>query len=347
VATLRARVATLRARESSRWLAQVDQKRIENLVQRGSSTQAELDDRNNRLKMADEEVKAAWAEVQETRAQLGLMPNYDDPLALPKDLEEQQSTVQEAVSDIASSLAQVGIPFDPKDAAQARAFSDFLRPEGGAQTGEGLESVIEQAPTVKVARAGVDRAQRQLDDANLRLSYTEIRSEVAGYIQDRSVHPGNRVQPGQTLLSIRPDFVWVDANFKETQLRYIRIGHPVDLHVDAYPNRIFQARVAGFSPGTGLSETLLPPENATGNYVKVTQRLRVRIELTEPNPADTPLFIGLSVVPHVRYRERPTGPGAGGRLHDPHMTASPDVGAGPAGQQAGNRPEVPVRPSGP
>ena len=95
----------------------------------------------------------------------------------------------------------------------------------------------------------------------------------------------------------------------------IRIGMPADLYVDAYPHRVFRGRVAGFSPGTGLSESLLPPENATGNYVKVTQRLPVRIELTEPNPDDTPLFAGLSVVPHVRYKESPTGPGAGQRLH--------------------------------
>jgi membrane fusion protein (multidrug efflux system) len=151
------------------------------------------------------------------------------------------------------------------------------------------------------------------------------------------VNPGNQVQPGQTLLSVRPDYVWVDANYKETQLRYIRIGMPVDLHVDAYPKRVFKGRVVGFSPGTGLAGALLPPENATGNYVKVTQRLPVRIELAEPNPRDTPLFVGLSVVPRVRFKERPTGPGAGERLHAPGRPAPPDVGAGPAGLQPRNR----------
>jgi membrane fusion protein (multidrug efflux system) len=111
----------------------------------------------------------------------------------------------------------------------------------------------------------------------------------------------------------------------------------VDLHVDAYTHRVFRGRVAGFSPGTGLSESLLPPENATGNYVKVTQRLPVRIELTGPNPDDTPLFVGLSVVPHVRIKERPTGPGAGGRLHTFGRLGAPDVGGGPAGAQPRNR----------
>src|SRR5262249_40930272 len=226
---------------------------------------------------------------------------------------------------------------DPKDAVQAKAFDDFLRPEGDKSAGEGLEKVVEAAPAVKVARAAVARAEKQLADSRLRLSYTEIRSEIAGYVQDRRGNPGTRLRAGQTLLSIRPAYVWIAANYKETQIKDLRIGMPVDLYVDAYPHRVFHGRVAGFSPGTGLSQSLLPPENATGNYVKVTQRLPVRIELTEPNPDDTPLFAGLSVVPHVRIKERPTGPGAGHRLHAYGRLRSPDVGGGPAGSQPRNR----------
>ena len=337
VASLRAQVATLKAQQSSRWLAEVDQKRLDNLVKRGSATQSELDQRNNALKVAVEREKEAWEAIQETRAQLGLPPDYKDPMSIPKDLENQQSTVQSAVSQIASSLAEVGIPFDPKDAAQARAFGDFLRPEGEKSAGEGLDRVVDAAPAVKVALASVERAGKQLDNARLQLKWTEIRSEVAGYVQDRQVNPGNRVEPGQTLLSIRPTYVWIAANYKETQLQHLRIGMPVDLYVDAYPHRVFQGRVAGFSPGTGLSQSLLPPENATGNYVKVTQRLPVRIELAEPNPDDTPLFAGLSVVPHVRIKAAPSGPGAGQRLHTYGKLRPADVGGGPAGVQPGNR----------
>jgi membrane fusion protein, multidrug efflux system len=337
VAILNAQFATLKSRQASLELARNNFRRGEELLPSGGISKEDVDQRNNTLKVATEQEKEAWAAIQQTRATLGLAPDYKDPLKVPGDLEVQQSTVQTAVSDIASSLAQVGIPFDPKDAEQAKAFADFLRPDGDKSAGEGLEAVVEQAPAVSVARAAVDRAEKQLDDARLRLSWTEIRSEVAGYVQDRQVHPGNRVQPGQTLLSIRPSYVWIDANYKETQLHYIRIGMPVDLYVDAYPGRVFKGRVAGFSPGTGLSESLLPPENATGNYVKVTQRLPVRIELAEPNPDDTPLFVGLSVVPHVRITERPTGPGAGQRLHTFGQLRPPDLGAGPAGSQPKNR----------
>ena len=337
VATLSAQFATLKSRQASLQLARNNLSRGQELLPSGGISKEELDQRDNTLKVAIEQEKEAWAAIQATRATLGLAPDYQDPLNIPRDLEVQRSTVQTAVSDIAIYLAQAGIPFDPKDAAQAKAFEEFLRPEGGKSAGEGLEAVVEQAPAVRVARAAVAGALEQLANARLRLSWTEVRAEVAGYVQDRQVHPGNRVQPGQTLLSIRPSYVWIDANYKETQLHYIRIGMPVDLYVDAYPGRVFKGRVAGFSPGTGLSESLLPPENATGNYVKVTQRLPVRIELAEPNPDDTPLFVGLSVVPHVRFTERPTGPGAGQRLHTFGRLRPPDLGAGPAGSQPSNR----------
>ena len=334
VAALKAQVAKLKEQQSSRGLAELDQKRLDNLVKRGSATQSELDQRNNTLKVADEKVQEAWQEIQETRAALGLLPNYNDPLDLPKDLESQESLVQSSVSDIAAALAQIGIPFDPKDAEESHAFNDFLEPDGTKSAGEGLEAVIERAPAARVALAGVAKAERQVDDAKLRLSWTEIRSEIDGYVQDRQVNPGSHVEVGQTLISVRPTYVWVDANFKETQIRQVRIGQPVDLYVDAYPGKVFKGRVAGFSPGTGLSESLLPPENATGNYVKVTQRLPVRIELAGPNPDDTPLFAGLSVVPYVQIKREPTGPAAGGRLHTPETPNRPDVGRGPAGEGA-------------
>jgi membrane fusion protein (multidrug efflux system) len=344
IATLNAEFATLKSNQASVELARNNLNRGNQLLPSGAISKEEVDQRENALKVAVEREKEAWAGLQETRAQLGLPADYKNPLEIPPDLENQQSTVQSAVSQIASSLAELGIRFDPKDADQAKAFGDFLRPSGDKSAGEGLEKVIEDAPAVKVALAAVERSRRQLDNALLQLRWTEIRSEISGYVQDRQTHPGDRVEPGQTLVSIRPNYVWIAANFKETQIDNVRIGMPVDIHVDAYPHRVFQGRVAGFSPGTGLSQSLLPPENATGNYVKVTQRLPVRIELTEPNPADTPLFAGLSVVPYVRFKEEPTGTGAGKRLHS-HGNARPaDLGTGPAGSQLRNRGDRPEPP---
>ena len=106
--------------------------------------------------------------------------------------------------------------------------------------------------------------------------------------------------------------IWVDANFKETQFRDLRIGQPVDLYVDMYGGtHVFKGRVAGFAMGTGSTLALLPPENATGNFVKVVQRLPVRIDLIDYNADRTPLFIGASVVPYVYIHKPPTGPDAG------------------------------------
>ena len=149
----------------------------------------------------------------------------------------------------------------------------------------------------------------------MNVGYTEIRAAISGYVSNRAVNKGNQVQVGQMLMAIRPlQEVWIDANFKETQLGKLRIGHPVDIYVDAYPGRVFRGRVAGFNAGTGAAMSLLPPQNATGNFVKVVQRLPVRIELTEPPPKETPLFVGLSVVPEVDFSATPTGESAGERL---------------------------------
>ena len=340
IATLRSRVATLHAQQSQEELARLDQRRLANLTSRGSASQSELDTRNNTLKVAEEQVKEAWASIQEARAALGLAPNEENPLEIPPELAQRQSTIESADSDIAGALAAVGIQIDANDVEDTKSFEDFLKKDGGDLKDTGLDSIVEKAPGVQVAEAALELAERQLDNAELQLSYTEIRSEIVGYVQDRSANPGNRVAPGTSLMSIRPDEIWIEANYKETQIQYIRIGAPVDLEVDAYPDKVFKGRVSGFSPGTGLSESLLPPQNATGNYVKVTQRLPVRIDLIEPNPTETPLFIGLSVVPKVHFKLKPSGPGAGERLHTVRMNSIPDVGEGPAGSLPMNRPEV-------
>ena len=138
-------------------------------------------------------------------------------------------------------------------------------------------------------------------------------AEIDGVVTRRNVNPGNYVQAGQNLMAIRSlDEIWVDANFKETQLDDLRIGQPVDLYVDMYGSRhVFKGRVAGFTMGTGSTLALLPPENATGNFVKVVQRLPVRIDLEGYDPNKDPLFVGTSVVPYVYVNRPPTGPDAG------------------------------------
>src|SRR5262249_25125526 len=120
----------------------------------------------------------------------------------------------------------------------------------------------------------------------LDLRYCDVVAEIDGVVTRRNVNPGNDVQVGQNLMAIRSlSEIWVDANFKETQLRDLRIGQPVELYVDMYGGRrVFNGRITGFTMGTGSTLALLPAQNATGNFVKVVQRLPVRIELQGYDP---------------------------------------------------------------
>ena len=173
---------------------------------------------------------------------------------------------------------------------------------------------------MKQAEAKLESANRDLAQAELNLRYCDIVAEINGVVTRRNVNPGDYVQTGQNLMAIRSlGEIWVDANFKETQLRDMRIGQPVDLHVDMYGgDHVFKGRIAGFTMGTGSTLALLPAENATGNFIKVVQRLPVRIELEGYNPDKTPLFIGTSVVPYVYVNRQATGPDAG-KLLQAHM----------------------------
>jgi membrane fusion protein (multidrug efflux system) len=179
-----------------------------------------------------------------------------------------------------------------------------------------FDEISRNAPDVKEAEAHLKEAQANFDQAELNLSYCDIVADIDGVVTRRNVNPGDQVIAGQGLMALRSlTDIWVDANFKETQLRNLRIGQPVELDVDMYgSHRRFQGRVSGFTMGTGSTLALLPAENATGNFVKVVQRLPVRIELTNYDHDVAPLFIGLSVTPYVYIHETPTGPNAGKML---------------------------------
>ena len=181
-----------------------------------------------------------------------------------------------------------------------------------------VEKLVPQAPAVKQAEAKLLQARRDLDQANLDLRYCEI----DGVVTSRNVNPGNTVQAGQQVMAVRSlTEVWIDANFKETQLGDLRIGQRVRLEVDMYGSKKeFEGRITGFTMGTGQTLSLLPPQNATGNFVKIVQRLPVKVELTDYDPDQTPLFVGLSATPYVYYKEPPTGRHAGAVLQ-PHAPA--------------------------
>ena len=156
------------------------------------------------------------------------------------------------------------------------------------------------AAATAVANVAKERGALQQDELNL--SYTKIIAPESGRITRKSVEPGAYVQAGQQLFSIVPEHVWVTANFKETQLTNMRPGQKVTIRADAYPDQKLEGHVDSIQSGTGERFSLLPPENATGNYVKVVQRVPVKIVIDSPLDPNAPLSPGMSVVPSVAVR---------------------------------------------
>ena len=145
-------------------------------------------------------------------------------------------------------------------------------------------------------RPVVEQAEAALEAAQLYLSYTVIKAPFDGIVTRKNVHVGHRVEVGEPLMALVPiRGLYITANYKETQLTRVRVGQPADIEADIYPGYIYRAHVDSISIGTGSAFALLPPENATGNWVKVVQRIPVKIVLDQPEPPDKPLRMGLSV----------------------------------------------------
>jgi membrane fusion protein (multidrug efflux system) len=333
ISLLRARVAGVEQSKASLKLAELEFDRAKQLITSATTTQQEYDRRQAALTIARAQVTQSLSDVYQIRVSLGLpaQPEKSGDLAeVPPDLDQTFSSVLQAQADLIQSAAQLGVVHSygqtPKEL-----LAEF---EGQGDIDKTFARVAADAPAVKQAEAKLEAAKRDLALAELDLRYSDIVAEIDGVITRRNVNPGNDVQVGQGLMAIRSlDEIWVDANFKETQLRDLRIGQPVDLYVDMYGDRqVFNGRIAGFTMGTGSTLALLPAQNATGNFVKIVQRLPVRIELEGYDPDRKPLFLGTSVVPYVRLDKPLAGPDAG-KLLQGYVQRSPALGsaASPSG----------------
>ena len=207
------------------------------------------------------------------------------------DLKRYQSVESRAVSKSAFDLAQ----------AQARSTHANLVAAYSQTNATEAEVVLNEAG-VETATAAIQQAEAKLQQAELNLSYTKIIAPINGRVTARTVQTGHYIQPGQALLALVPKDVWVTANFKETQLTYMKPGQSVQLSVDAYPNKTFKGKVDTLQAGTGARFSLLPPENAVGNYIKVVQRVPVKIIFDEELPANLDIAPGMSVVPIVKVK---------------------------------------------
>ena len=264
----------------------------------------------------------------------------------PKDYEVAVAQAEAAVNrlrqELASKYAKVGKASAKIAEAQAhlkQASTDQSRYSNLYERNTVAKQTLDQANTrYKVAKASVEQAQEEereaqaaiggstsiplyqqpalkeararLEQARLNLGYTDIKAHVNGYITKRQVEVGNWVQPGQPLMAIVPLTIidlWIEANYKETQLAHVCIGQPAEVEVDTYPKVKFKGKVDSIMAGTGAAFTLLPPENATGNWVKVVQRVPVKIILLPPFPEDKPLRLGMSATVTIDTRDR-SGP---------------------------------------
>jgi len=334
IALLHARVAALNKAKATLKLAQQEFDRTAQLVVSNTASRELYDQRQAALLIAGAGVTQTLADVNQIRVSLGLQAQPEDSRDLeqvPPDLDQTFSSVLQAQAELIQTAAELGV-LHSYNQTPKQMLEEFekLDPEGDIN--RTFARLTAEAPAVKQAEAKLEAAKRDLALAELDLRYCDVVADIDGVVTRRNVNPGNDVQVGQNLMAIRSlNEIWVDANFKETQLRDLRIGQPADLYVDMYGNKqVFKGKIAGFTEGTGSTLALLPPQNATGNFVKIVQRLPVRIELEGYDPDKAPLFIGTSVVPYVYIKKPPTGPDAGKFLQSsmqPSPATAPVAGA--------------------
>jgi membrane fusion protein (multidrug efflux system) len=332
IALLNARVAAFHSKEATLERAKADLTRAKGNYEKQAAGQQELDAAIEAAKVGEAQVNLALEEVYEARVTLGLprRPLIGDLNTVPDNLNQTFSTVRQAVADLIQIAAQIGLPLSRSEATPTEVIAEFRSRDAAGDVDRIFAKLVPEAPAVKQAQAKLLQARRDLDQAELNLRYCRVLSEIDGVVTRRNVNPGNNVQVGQQLMAVRSlTEIWIDANYKETQLANLAIGQRVEVYADTYGSRrMFRGRITGFTYGTGSTLALLPAQNATGNFVKVVQRLPVRIELENYDPNDDTLFAGLSVTPYVYYKEPPEGPNAGRRLQDLARSGTP-VGGRP------------------
>jgi len=275
------------------------------------AAQRQVDAANARVASANAKVAEAQANNDKAQKDLARMKElvdkdeisrqqYDAAIAAAQSRAAEVDTAKAAVNE-----AQHNVDVAQANLTQARARLN----SAGVQERQSQASAPKQQAAIearfKAANAMVQQRQAAVNQARLNLEYTTLRAPVSGLISKKNAEPGMIVAPGQQLMSIVPlDDVWITANFKETQLKRMKVGQEVEVEVDAYGGRKYRAHVDSISAASGAKFSLLPPENATGNYVKVVQRVPVKIVLDPGQNQDHTLRPGMSVNPAVLLNSR-------------------------------------------
>lgn len=303
--------------------AAVEAQRASAAAERTRVTQARaaINSAQANLQQAQAQVDAAQAELVRARADVARYQELyskdevsrqrlDQAIATERTAEAQTEAARQRAAAAASQVNE-------SQAAQRTAAETARRAEvqiGGAQAqvreAQGKLAAANTAPQqvaasqaqAQTASASLEQLRAAVAQAELELSYTKLYAPDDGRVTNKSVEDGALVQSGQPLMAIVPGDVWVTANFKENQIGDVRPGQSVEITVDAYPDKVFKGHVDSIQAGTGARFSLLPPENATGNYVKVVQRVPVKIVFDEPPDSAHLLAPGMSVVPEVKVR---------------------------------------------
>jgi membrane fusion protein (multidrug efflux system) len=273
--------------EAGELLVELDPRDYAVAVELARANLAAADDKrkeaDNRVSIAEADVAQARAEMAAARANAVLAAAN---LGRLRAVSDARAVSSERVDTARAAADATGAAFT---AAQTKVRSS-------------LASADLARTQVTTAAAAAGQAQAALQQARLNLSYTKVAAVQAGTIANKIVEEGNYVQPGQTLLSIVPWTIYVIANFKETQLERIKPGQPATVHVDAFPALRLKGHVDSLQRGSGSVFALLPPENATGNFVKVVQRIPVKILFDDPREALRWISPGMSVEAEVRFK---------------------------------------------
>ena len=237
---------------------------------------------------ATSQTAAGEAQVAAARANLD---KAESDLRRYEDLAAKQIVSQQALDAVRATAATARANLVAVQRQAAASGAGVTGAQAGVQSAQA---------NVRLAEARTGSAKAARENAALQLSYTKITAPASGVVSRKSVEVGQLVQPGQTLMSIVADTaVWVTANMKETQLRDLRVGEPAEIEVDAYAGAKIEGTVESIASATGAKFALLPPDNATGNFTKVVQRVPVRIRITKGLGPQRPLRPGMSVNVHV------------------------------------------------
>ncbi|HZR75948.1 HlyD family secretion protein [Bradyrhizobium sp.] len=267
-------------------LARVDDRDYRNALDQAKAqvavAEANIDNIQAQLDSQQEQIKQAQAQLDQAEAQLKFAQQEE---ARAKDLVDKGAGTVQREQQTHSDL-------NAQQANEARTKAALIAAQLGVKT---LKAQLESA------QASLQQAKAQQDQAELNLQYTRVEAAQSGRVVKLTGAVGTLASAGQSLMMFVPDDIWVVANYKETQLAEMRPGQKVEFTIDAYPDRKLEGRVESVQPGSGTAYSLLPAENATGNYVKVVQRVPVKI-VVDHWPADLPIGPGMSVVPWTKVR---------------------------------------------